>query len=97
MYREHVILQQNYFKTYVVCTYKLSIFPSYIIIQHCYNNIFLQHSLNHNSHYNIMKYYRYANGILGCISEVVLAGELKLDFDVTTCLDCAHNVEPGIL
>lgn len=35
MYREHVILQQNYFKTYVVCTYKLSIFPSYIIIQHC--------------------------------------------------------------
>uniref|UniRef100_A0A336M7N9 CSON011653 protein n=1 Tax=Culicoides sonorensis TaxID=179676 RepID=A0A336M7N9_CULSO len=40
---------------------------------------------------------RYPNGILGCISEVVLAGELKLDFDVTTCLDCAHNVEPGIL
>uniref|UniRef100_A0A0A1XN49 Pikachurin n=1 Tax=Zeugodacus cucurbitae TaxID=28588 RepID=A0A0A1XN49_ZEUCU len=39
---------------------------------------------------------KYANGIVGCISEIVLAGELKLNFDPNT-LGTAHNVETGLL
>lgn len=39
---------------------------------------------------------RYENGIRGCISEVVLAGELTLDFDENV-LGTAHKVEPAIL
>jgi pikachurin len=37
---------------------------------------------------------RYINGISGCISEIVLAGELRLNLDAKT-LGTAHNVEPG--
>lgn len=37
----------------------------------------------------------YASGIVGCISEIVLAGELRLSLDPET-LGTAHNVEPGI-
>lgn len=39
---------------------------------------------------------KYLNGIVGCISEIVLAGELKLNFDPNT-LGTAHNVETGLL
>lgn len=39
---------------------------------------------------------RYTSGIVGCISEIVLAGELKMNFDPNT-LGTAHNVETGIL
>ncbi|XP_065369844.1 uncharacterized protein SP2353 [Calliphora vicina] len=39
---------------------------------------------------------RYSCGIIGCISEIVLAGELKMNFDPNT-LGTAHNVETGIL
>ncbi|XP_023162915.2 uncharacterized protein LOC111594034 [Drosophila hydei] len=38
---------------------------------------------------------RYLSGIIGCISEIVLAGE-KLNFDPNT-LGTAHNVETGLL
>lgn len=38
---------------------------------------------------------RYAAGIVGCISEIVLTGELRLSLDPQT-LGTAHNVEPGI-
>lgn len=38
---------------------------------------------------------RYFSGIIGCISEIVLAGE-KLNFDPNT-LGTAHNVETGLL
>lgn len=38
---------------------------------------------------------RYASGIVGCISEIVLTGELRLSLDPET-LGTAHNVEPGI-
>lgn len=38
---------------------------------------------------------RYVSGIVGCISEIVLAGELRLSLDPET-LGTAHNVEPGI-
>ena len=38
---------------------------------------------------------RYYSGIVGCISEIVLAGELRLSLDPET-LGTAHNVEPGI-
>ncbi|XP_052873580.1 uncharacterized protein LOC128278894 [Anopheles cruzii] len=37
---------------------------------------------------------RYRSGIMGCISELILAGELRLSFDATI-LGTAHNVEPG--
>lgn len=37
---------------------------------------------------------RYYSGIIGCISEIVLGGELKLSLDPET-LGLAHNVEPG--
>lgn len=37
---------------------------------------------------------RYYSGIIGCISEIVLGGELKLSLDSET-LGLAHNVEPG--
>lgn len=37
---------------------------------------------------------RYYSGIIGCISEIVLGGELKLSLDPET-LGTAHNVEPG--
>ncbi|XP_050098392.1 uncharacterized protein LOC126579122 isoform X2 [Anopheles aquasalis] len=37
---------------------------------------------------------RYRSGIMGCISELILAGELRLNFDATI-LGTAHNVEPG--
>ncbi|XP_055626066.1 uncharacterized protein LOC129768435 isoform X2 [Toxorhynchites rutilus septentrionalis] len=37
---------------------------------------------------------RYTAGIVGCISELILAGELRLNFD-PTILGTAHNVEPG--
>ncbi|KAL1398383.1 hypothetical protein pipiens_000214 [Culex pipiens pipiens] len=37
---------------------------------------------------------RYTAGIVGCISELILAGELRLNFD-STILGTAHNVEPG--
>lgn len=37
---------------------------------------------------------RYSSGIVGCISELILAGELRLNFD-STILGTAHNVEPG--
>ncbi|XP_058461407.1 uncharacterized protein LOC131436607 isoform X2 [Malaya genurostris] len=37
---------------------------------------------------------RYTSGIVGCISELILAGELRLNFD-STILGTAHNVEPG--
>lgn len=37
---------------------------------------------------------RYINGISGCISEIVLAGELRLNLDAKT-LGTAQNVEPG--
>lgn len=36
----------------------------------------------------------YYSGIIGCISEIVLGGELKLSLDPET-LGLAHNVEPG--
>ncbi|XP_055379574.1 uncharacterized protein DDB_G0283357 [Condylostylus longicornis] len=39
---------------------------------------------------------RYYTGIVGCISEIVLAGELKLNLDPAT-LGTARNVETGIL
>ncbi|XP_055921913.1 uncharacterized protein LOC129952956 [Eupeodes corollae] len=39
---------------------------------------------------------RYSTGIIGCISEIILAGELQLNFDPAT-LGTAHNVETGIL
>uniref|UniRef100_A0A1A9Z5K8 Pikachurin-like n=1 Tax=Glossina pallidipes TaxID=7398 RepID=A0A1A9Z5K8_GLOPL len=39
---------------------------------------------------------RYVSGIVGCISEIVLAGELKMSFDPNT-LGTAHNVETGLL
>ncbi|XP_054739354.1 uncharacterized protein LOC129245297 [Anastrepha obliqua] len=39
---------------------------------------------------------KYSNGFVGCISEIVLAGELKLNFDPNT-LGTAHNVETGLL
>ncbi|TMW54579.1 hypothetical protein DOY81_000373 [Sarcophaga bullata] len=39
---------------------------------------------------------RYTSGIVGCISEIVLAGELKMNFDPNT-LGTAHNVETGLL
>uniref|UniRef100_A0A1B0C296 Laminin G domain-containing protein n=1 Tax=Glossina palpalis gambiensis TaxID=67801 RepID=A0A1B0C296_9MUSC len=39
---------------------------------------------------------RYVSGIVGCISEIVLAGELKMNFDPNT-LGTAHNVETGLL
>lgn len=35
------------------------------------------------------------SGIYGCISEIVLAGELRLSLRPET-LGTAHNVEPGI-
>lgn len=38
---------------------------------------------------------RYYSGIIGCISEIVLGGELKLSLDSET-LGTAHNVEPGM-
>ncbi|XP_050076102.1 uncharacterized protein LOC126563500 [Anopheles maculipalpis] len=37
---------------------------------------------------------RYRTGMVGCISELILAGELRLNFDATI-LGTAHNVEPG--
>ncbi|KFB44373.1 AGAP005165-PA-like protein [Anopheles sinensis] len=37
---------------------------------------------------------RYRTGMAGCISELILAGELRLNFDATI-LGTAHNVEPG--
>ncbi|XP_053674152.1 pikachurin [Anopheles nili] len=37
---------------------------------------------------------RYRAGMVGCISELILAGELRLNFDATI-LGTAHNVEPG--
>lgn len=37
---------------------------------------------------------RYYSGIIGCISEIVLGGEVKLSLDPET-LGLAHNVEPG--
>lgn len=37
---------------------------------------------------------RYSSGIVGCISELILAGQLRLNFD-STILGTAHNVEPG--
>ncbi|XP_017049914.1 pikachurin isoform X2 [Drosophila ficusphila] len=39
---------------------------------------------------------RYFSGIVGCISEIVLAGEMKLNFDPNT-LGTEHNVETGLL
>ncbi|XP_026842464.1 pikachurin [Drosophila persimilis] len=39
---------------------------------------------------------RYYSGIVGCISEIVLAGEMKLNFDPNT-LGTEHNVETGLL
>ncbi|XP_017475143.1 PREDICTED: uncharacterized protein LOC108365595 isoform X1 [Rhagoletis zephyria] len=39
---------------------------------------------------------KYASGFVGCISEIVLAGELKLNFDPNT-VGTAHNVETGLL
>ncbi|SPP73943.1 blast:Pikachurin [Drosophila guanche] len=39
---------------------------------------------------------RYYSGIVGCISEIVVAGELKLNFDPST-LGTEHNVETGLL
>uniref|UniRef100_A0A1I8QC63 Pikachurin n=1 Tax=Stomoxys calcitrans TaxID=35570 RepID=A0A1I8QC63_STOCA len=39
---------------------------------------------------------RYTNGIVGCISEIVISGEFKMNFDPNT-LGTAHNVETGIL
>ncbi|XP_017120395.1 pikachurin [Drosophila elegans] len=39
---------------------------------------------------------RYSSGIVGCISEIVLAGEMKLNFDPNT-LGTEHNVETGLL
>lgn len=46
---------------------------------------------------DIMYYtsHRYYSGIIGCISEIVLGGELKLSLDSET-LGTAHNVEPGL-
>lgn len=46
---------------------------------------------------DIMYYtsHRYYSGIIGCISEIVLGGELKLSLDPET-LGTAHNVEPGL-
>ncbi|KAJ6636410.1 Pikachurin [Pseudolycoriella hygida] len=38
---------------------------------------------------------RYLSGIVGCISEIVLTGELRLSLNPET-LGTAHNVEPGI-
>lgn len=38
---------------------------------------------------------RYYSGIIGCISEIVLGGELKLSLNPET-LGTAHNVEPGL-
>lgn len=38
---------------------------------------------------------RYYTGIIGCISEIVLGGELRLSLDSET-LGTAHNVEPGL-
>lgn len=38
---------------------------------------------------------RYDFGIVGCISEVILAGELRLNMDAST-IGTAHNVEPGV-
>lgn len=35
-------------------------------------------------------------GIVGCISEIILAGEVRLSLDSDT-LGTSHNVEPGIL
>ncbi|CAD7077010.1 unnamed protein product [Hermetia illucens] len=39
---------------------------------------------------------RYFSGIVGCISEIILAGEVQLTLDPAT-LGTAHNVEVGIL
>lgn len=39
---------------------------------------------------------RYRTGIVGCISEVVLAGELRLNCD-SSVLGTAHNVDQGLL
>ncbi|EDV37684.1 uncharacterized protein Dana_GF11287 [Drosophila ananassae] len=41
-------------------------------------------------------HHRYFSGIVGCISEIVLAGEMKLNFDPNT-LGTEHNVETGLL
>lgn len=38
---------------------------------------------------------RYLSGIIGCISEIVLTGELRLSLNPEK-LGTAHNVEPGI-
>lgn len=38
---------------------------------------------------------RYYTGVIGCISEIVLGGELRLSLDSET-LGTAHNVEPGM-
>lgn len=37
----------------------------------------------------------YLSGIIGCISEIVLTGELRLSLNPEK-LGTAHNVEPGI-
>lgn len=37
---------------------------------------------------------RYLSGIIGCISEIVLTGELRLSLNPEK-LGTAHNVEPG--
>lgn len=39
---------------------------------------------------------RYTGGIMGCISELILAGILKLNFDLSTMAN-AHNVQTGLL
>ncbi|KRG00325.1 uncharacterized protein Dwil_GK10427 [Drosophila willistoni] len=39
---------------------------------------------------------KYFKGIVGCMSEIVLAGEIRLNFDSNT-LGSMHNVETGLL
>lgn len=39
---------------------------------------------------------KYVSGIIGCLSEIVLAGELRLSLRPDT-LGTAHNVEPALV
>lgn len=58
-------------------------------------DIYLLYSLGGMPDVAYFTHQRYLSGIIGCISEIVLAGE-KLNFDPNT-LGTAHNVETGLL